>query len=176
MRGVPELPPQPLRGQDPARPPAPLACIWPPCLTSPRAALPPTARDLCDNVSHKCAAQPSSAAFCDFPSVFAGRLAWPAQHSWSSPPLPASPDPSPALPGPRVLLLCPRAFARAVCSSFTWLTLACPLGLSRPPGQGTPTGLSTVCCSVLLSSLPTPPPPLGTTHGWVGRQGCVHLA
>ena len=38
---VPELPPRPLHGQDPARPPAPLVCLWPPCPTSPRAALPP---------------------------------------------------------------------------------------------------------------------------------------
>ena len=54
---------------------------------------PPTARDLGDNVSHKCAAQPSSAAFCDFPSVFAGRLARPAQHSRCLPLLSASPGP-----------------------------------------------------------------------------------
>lgn len=41
--------------------------LWPPCPS-------PATRDLCENVSHKRGAQPSSAAFCDFPLVSAGRL------------------------------------------------------------------------------------------------------
>lgn len=130
---------------------------------------PPTARDLCDNVSHKCAAQPSSAAFCDFPSVFAGRLARPAQHSWCLPPLPASPGPhllcrghesSSSTPGPWNVLF----------AAFTWPTLACPLGLSKPAGQGTPNVPHSVQFAVLCYVLcPFHQPhwePL--TGGWAG--------
>lgn len=103
-----------------------------PCCPSP-----PTARDLYDNVSHKCAAQPSSAAFCDFPSVFAGRLARLAQHSWCSPPLPASPGPHLLCRGHESSSSTPEPL-HVLFAAFTWPTLACPLGLSKPAGQGTP--------------------------------------
>lgn len=85
------------------------------------------------------------------------------------------PRPSPALPRPRVLLLNPRAFARAVCSLYL-ADPGLPTGSEQACWAGPPqrASLSTICCSV-LSSLPIPPAPLGTTHRWVGR-GCVHLA